>query len=389
MISGTSHDAIDVAAADLVADGTDLRLTPLGHLDVPFDPDLRAAIVASLPPNDTTMEQVCRLDTLLGRTFAEAAVRGVRELAAGHADLIVSHGQTTYHWVEDNRAKGTLQLGQPAWIAEATDRPVLSDLRSRDIAVGGHGAPLVSAIDVLLLGEVEAPQAALNLGGISNLTIVGPDRDPLAFDVGPANALMDAAVSRSTGGRQAFDRDGTRASRGAVDRALLERFLDDPYYRIEPPRSTGKEHFHGHYLDSIVAAHAHGILDDDLLATLAELTAVTVAEACRSFEVVRVVAAGGGVRNPVVMGRLGALLPGVELTTIEELGLPADAKEAYAFAVLGFLSTNRLPGAVATCTGASEARVLGSFTPDTAGRLPVRSSDDGWRPRRLRVEAGP
>ncbi|CAN5178020.1 anhydro-N-acetylmuramic acid kinase [soil metagenome] len=386
MISGTSHDAIDVAVADLAASDGELALRPLGSLGVPFDDELRAGIVAALPPSTVGAEALCRLDTRLGQAFAAAAERAVATVGEGRVDLVVSHGQTIFHWVDGPQALGTLQLGQPAWIAERTGLPVVADLRSRDIAAGGHGAPLVSLFDVLLLRGSGTPAAALNLGGIANVTIVGPD-PPTAFDVGPANALLDAAVVRLTDGRDTYDEAGRRAARGTVDERLLAALLADPYYALEPPKSTGKEHFHADYLQAALAENGEPA-GDDLLATLAELTARTVAAACRAYGVARVVASGGGVANATVMGRLSALLPGVEVGTIERWGVDPVAKEAYAFAVLGFLTVNAVPGVVASCTGAHRASVLGAVLPGADGRLPARSAPEGWQPERLLVRAG-
>lgn len=387
MISGTSHDAIDVAVAEVWAEGDELLLRPLGTAAVPFAAQLRQRIVDVLPPRTTDLGEVCRLDALLGQAFGAAAAGAIEELAGGHVDLVVSHGQTVFHLVEDGRAEGTLQLGQPAWIAERTGAPVLADLRSRDIAAGGHGAPLVSLVDALLLGRPDVPEVALNLGGISNITVVGPVDAPLAYDVGPANALIDAAISRHTAGVERYDRGGARAARGQVDDALLDRLLAEPYYALAPPRSTGKELFHPGYLDVVLAAHGTTVTLDDLLATLVELTARTVADACRSHGARRVVAAGGGVNNPVLMDRLALHLAGAELATIDALGLPSDAKEAYAFAVLGFLTANGVPGALPSCTGARRASVLGALVPGPDGHLPAPSVPAGWRPTRLRVEA--
>ena len=195
MISGTSMDGIDVAVADLQFAGDTVELRPLGAASREYPAELRARVGAVLPPAATTAEEVCRLDTLVGQAFAAAATFAVDELGAGAVDLIVSHGQTIFHWVDPGgRRRGTLQVGQPAWIVEATGIPVVADLRSRDIAAGGHGAPLASTLDELLLGGSGETAAALNLGGISNMTVVGPDAPTIAFDIGPANALIDAAV---------------------------------------------------------------------------------------------------------------------------------------------------------------------------------------------------
>jgi anhydro-N-acetylmuramic acid kinase len=249
IISGTSSDAIETAVADLRLEDDAVVLRLQGSRSVPYDPGLRAAVADALPPAATSAGEVCMLDTRLGRAFAEAAAE--QEFCGGLADLIVSHGQTTFHWVEGEKALGTLQLGQPAWIAGRTGSPVVSDLRSRDVAEGGQGTPLASIFDVLLLGGGEATQAALNLGGITNLTVVpgGEAGEPaFAFDVGPANALVDAAVGYLTGGSETCDHDGRRAARGGIHDGLLRSLLAEPYYRLGPSKSTGKELFNLPYL---------------------------------------------------------------------------------------------------------------------------------------------
>ncbi|MFF9520951.1 anhydro-N-acetylmuramic acid kinase [Streptomyces achromogenes] len=379
LMSGTSYDAIEAAAADLALDGDALLLRPLGHLSVPYPDELRDRVAAALPPAPTTTQAVCALDTGIGQAFAGAAGRALRDLCAGTADLVVSHGQTMHHWVEDGTVRGTLQLGQPAWIAEATGLPVVSDLRSRDVAAGGQGAPLVALTDTLLLSGLPGTPAALNLGGIANITVLAPGAEPLAFDTGPANALLDAAVHHFTDGAATYDEDGRRAGAGRVSPGLLRVLLDDPYYRRPAPKSTGKEHFHLPYLrralDSVPVPDTA-----DVLATLTRLTAVTVADACRAHGVTRLVVSGGGTRNPVLMRMLAEELPGVPLGPSDELGLPSAAKEALAFAVLGFLTAHGLPGALPSGTGARRATVLGSITP---GRTPLRLPEPAARPPRL------
>ncbi|MGZ0150126.1 anhydro-N-acetylmuramic acid kinase [Kribbella sp. WER1] len=378
LMSGTSYDAIDAAAADLRLDGDQLVLTPLGMLSQPYPDELRAAVAAALPPAPTTMEQVCRLDTGIGQAFAAVARQAVEQLCGGYADLIVSHGQTMYHWVDGGVVHGTMQLGQPAWIAEATGVPVVSDLRARDVAAGGQGAPLVSIIDVLWLRGRPGVPVALNLGGIANITVV--HGDPVAFDTGPANALVDAVVTELTG--QAFDADGVMAARGQVHLELLDRLLAEPYYARPAPKSTGKELFNLEYV-----AHALEGLPvipaEDLVATVTTLTARTVADAVRRYGGTEVVASGGGIRNPVLMHLLADELE-IPVRTTDELGMPSAAKEAYAFAVLGFLTVHGLGATVPSCTGARHASVLGSVTPGPSG-LPTISGE-ARPPLRLLVE---
>ncbi|WP_371643661.1 anhydro-N-acetylmuramic acid kinase [Streptomyces mirabilis] len=376
LMSGTSYDAIDAAAAELTLEGEDLTLRPLGMVSEAYDGALRDALAAALPPAATTLAEVCRLDTLIGQTFAAAAVRADRELCGGGAELVASHGQTVYHWVEDGRAHGTLQLGQPAWIAEATGLPVVADFRPRDIAAGGQGAPLVSLVDLLWLRGRAGTPVALNLGGIANLTAP----DGTAFDSGPGCALVDVAVRGLTGGRLNYDMDGALAARGTVHEPLLDRLLAEPYYALPAPKTTGKELFHlGHLRDALTGFGT--LTAEDVIATLTRLTARTVADAVRSVGATEVIASGGGTRNPALMAMLDAELPGVPVRTSDALGLPAAAKEAYAFAVLGFLTLHGLTGTDPVSTGARHPSVLGSITPGRGGlRLPPRA---GAAPVRL------
>ncbi|WAU83882.1 anhydro-N-acetylmuramic acid kinase [Streptomyces sp. Qhu-G9] len=377
LMSGTSYDAIDAAAADLRLDGETLVLRPLGTVSRPYGPGLREALAAALPPAATTFAQVCRLDTLIGQAFARAAVRAQRELCGERGELVASHGQTVFHWAVGGEVRGTLQIGRPAWIAEATGLPVVADFRPRDIAAGGQGAPLVSLVDLLWLRGRPGTPVALNLGGIANLTAP----DGTAFDTGPAGALTDAAVRRFTG--RDFDTDGTLAARGTVHEPLLRRLLDEPYYVRPAPKTTGKELFHEGYLLAALADFAT-VPQEDVVATLTRLTARTVADAVRSVRATEVIASGGGTRNPVLMAMLGAELPGVPLRASDALGLPAAAKEAYAFAVLGFLTLHGLVGTDPRSTGARHASVLGSLTPGRGGFPPLPRGAE--QPVRLVIE---
>lgn len=385
LMSGTSYDAIDAAAADLRIEDGQIVLTPLGLLSQPYPLALQAELAASLPPATTTLEEVCRLDTGIGQAFASVAAQAVEQLCGGHADLIVSHGQTAFHWVDEGKVRGTLQLGQPAWIAEATGTAVVSDLRTRDVAAGGQGAPLVSIVDVLWLRGRPGTPVALNLGGIANITVVPPTDDPIAFDTGPANALVDAVVRELTAGETTFDADGVMAGRGQVHPELFDRLLAEPYYARPAPKSTGKELFHLGYLAEAMTG-LPPVEPDDLVATVTALTARTVADAVRAYGGTEVIAAGGGIRNPVLMHLLASELGEVPLLATDELGMPSAAKEAYAFAVLGFLTVNGLGGTVPSCTGARHTSVLGSITPGV-GPLPVSPSPK-WAPRALRLDPG-
>ena len=233
MISGTSHDGIDVAVVDFTIDGGTLA-GRIEHSDsVPYDPQLRSRIIAALPPARPGFEAACELDTSIGQAFAAVAADVLTALGPDRPDLICSHGQTVFHWVVDGHARGTLQLGQPAWIAEATGVPVLSDVRAADVAAGGEGAPLVSILDRMLLEPYRAAgvrAGALNLGGISNITVCAPDSEPTAWDIGTANALIDAVVTAdpaTCGHLRPRRRPGRVGHRGpgAADRAAGRALL--------------------------------------------------------------------------------------------------------------------------------------------------------------------
>jgi anhydro-N-acetylmuramic acid kinase len=372
LISGTSHDGVDAALVDFTTEG-DLLVGRLLHSSTtPYPDALRSRLAAALPPAATDLAEMCALDNLIGQHFRDVALAVLGDLTDGgsgdgaSADLVCSHGQTVYHWVEGGHCLGTLQLGQPAWIAQRTGLPVLSDVRAADIAAGGHGAPLVCVLDALLLGGSSRPVAALNLGGIANITVLQPGRDPYAFDIGPANALVDAAVLRLTAGAESFDPDGRYAASGKVEPALLDALLADPYYALAAPKSTGKEHFHAAYLDAMLDRHP-GTGPVDVVATVTELTARVVADAVAAAGVREVVASGGGVANSTLWQRIRDTSPDVTWRTTDDLGAPAETKEAIAFALVGWLSAHGLPGNVASCTGASGGVVLGRLSPGHRG----------------------
>lgn len=376
--SGTSVDAIDVAVAELqpAGDGV-LTLVPHGHLELVWPQELRERLLAVLPPARVGVSEWCALEAEVGQAFGRAAATGLAEL--GPAELVASHGQTLYHDVAEGRVRGTLQIGQPGWIHWATGLPVVSDFRNADVAAGGQGAPLVSLLDQLWLGE--RPTAVLNIGGIANLTLVGAG-SVRTGDTGPGNCLLDAAAQQI--GRPA-DLDGELAAAGVVDEAALAVLLAEEYYSRPLPRTTGREYFHREYVaDRLAAAGVPVPAGADLFATLTELTARTIADVLSGSGVQRVVASGGGLRNPVLMARLAELVGPV--LTSAQCGLDADAKEAYLFALLGYLSVHGLPGTApvdpaepdgARATGAAGPTVLGSLTPPVGvpgvgGHPPVR-----------------
>ncbi|MQA09481.1 MAG: anhydro-N-acetylmuramic acid kinase [Pseudonocardiaceae bacterium] len=386
LISGTSIDGIDVAAARLDLREDTVQLAGLGYLEHDYPDWLRDRLRAALPPGSCTAGELCQLDTAVGKAFAEAAGRGMRELAGGGAELIGSLGQTIYHWVSGERCLGTLQLGQPAWIAEATGVPVVGDLRARDVAAGGHGAPLASTLDALWLRDfvdrTQRPAAAVNIGGIANITVVTREHEPLAYDTGPGNALLDEAARMVSGGTRQRDTDGALAERGSTRADLLELLLADPYYPADPPKSTGKERFNAEYLHRALR-DLPPVEPEDLLRTLVELTARTIAREARRHDVMTVLCSGGGTRNPALIDALAMSLGAIELRCSDELGLPAAAKEAYLAALLGWLTWHGVPANLPSATGARGPRLLGSITPGRA--WPAGTAEPAAPPRRLQV----
>lgn len=382
MISGTSHDGIDVAVVEFTERDGVLSGRVLHDATTSYAPALRERLIAALPPAQTTLAEVCELDTLIGQAFADAALAASD--AVGGVDAVTSHGQTVYHWVDGAHALGTLQIGQPAWIAELLGVPVVSDVRIRDIVAGGHGAPLVSFLDELLLRDRSGVSAALNLGGISNMTVVG-EGSLVAYDIGPSNALVDAVVVDEGLNDLGYDDDARISSGGTVDEELLALLLADPYYELTAPKSTGKEHFHLAYVRDAEARLGRSIEVADLVRTLTELTVQTVARDVRAAGIGFLAASGGGCRNPLILDGLRAALPEVEVVLADELGAPADSKEAIAFALIGWCTLHGIPATVPGGTGARAPRILGTITPGD-GPLVLPQPVDGLRS--LVLEAG-
>lgn len=382
LISGTSHDGIDVAVVEFAVEGTSLAGRVLYDGSVPYDPQLRARLIAALPPAPTTLDEITQLDTLIGQAFADVAQMAADEV--GGVDAVCSHGQTVFHWVDGPHALGTLQIGQPAWIAERLGVPTVADVRIRDITAGGQGAPLVSFLDELLLRD-RGRAGALNLGGISNITVVD-GTDVFAYDIGPANALIDAVIVARGLNPLGYDDDARIARSGRVHEALLDSLLADPYYLLPAPKSTGKEHFHLDYIDAHLAQQPGTIPAEDVIATLTELTVRTVADAIRRTGLRTLVVSGGGCRNPLILDGITAGLPEVEVLLTDELGAPADSKEAILFALIGWCTLHGVASVVPGGTGASAPRILGSITPG-AGPLVLPAPAEGVTSLRLESTA--
>lgn len=368
LISGTSHDSIDACLADFHLDQDTLRVSVIATTARPYSAKLRARILEALPPKATTLAEVCELDTLIGQEFGALAA----DLVAQHGpvDLVSSHGQTVYHWVVDSTALGTLQLGQAAWIASAANAPTISDLRIGDIVVGGQGAPVVPILDLLALRGLGGLVVSLNLGGIANITVIKNGEIEAAFDTGPASALIDAVVNKYNLNPAGFDEDGRIAAGATIAPDLLANLLAEPYYAMPAPKSTGKELFHISYLEDAISRLGGEVSPEDQVATVTELTAITVADQLIQYGAEHLVVGGGGVRNRTLMQSI-ATKTNLEPVSFGNFGISADAKEALAMALIGWLSLNNLPATFSVTTGAKNPPVLGKLTPGPDG-YPLR-----------------
>ena len=386
LMSGTSADGIDAALVEWPAGQAASPFHLLAYREVPLPPDIRArvsALAGGQVPAESALKECLALDGLLGAEFADAA-HGVSQeagLALADVDAIASHGQTIAHHPE---VSGSLQIGHPSVIAERTGRPVVADFRRGDLAAGGEGAPLAPFFHLVAFRDPEESRVILNLGGMANVTWLPKGADPetvLAFDVGPANSLVDGLVAELTAGAEHMDADGSRAARGRVDHRFLAALLDDPYFRRRPPKSTGREQYGTRRVQEILALWSHDgtASNDDLIATVTALTVESVAQAClelipRSAKgreaVERLIVGGGGVMNPVMMAGLKRALPGVAVDAMDQHGVPAAAAEAMAFALMGrnalLGEVNHLP----QCTGARGSRVLGVQIPGVSVSKP-------------------
>lgn len=374
LMTGTSLDGIDAALVEIEGDAVDSFAWRLvGSCTMPHPPERRDAIHRAIVDGDAAT--LCALDADLGEWLAEAIFElcRVTEVGIEEIDLIGSHGQTVWHQPPvDGRRGATLQLGCAATIAERTGVSVVSNFRARDVAAGGHGAPLVPWIDRVLFAAPGRVRALQNLGGIGNVTRVPPrgsDEPILAFDTGPGNALIDAAVSIATNGRHTFDRNGVLAARGTVDESMLMDLLAHPFFALEPPKSTGREAFGRPMVERLIEAIGPEGDQDwfDLIATLTELTARSIADAYRRWLIPlgldEVVVSGGGALNPTLVARLRSLLAPLPVVDSSVLGIDPTEKEALAFAVFAWAHVNDIAANVPAATGASGPRVLGSFTP--------------------------
>jgi anhydro-N-acetylmuramic acid kinase len=393
LMSGTSVDGIDAAVVDvsLVDDALEARL--IGYTESPIDEGLRQRIHTLFDPEQSRIDEVTEVNVLLGEAFASACLAAI-DAAEVEVDLVASHGQTVWHQVAPGHTRSTLQLAEPSVIAERTGLTTVADFRPRDIAAGGQGAPLASWGDALLFGDEQLCRAIQNIGGIGNVTWVPPGASweaMLAFDTGPGNALIDHAVWRLTGGVARFDRDGALAGAGRVDDALLSDLLADPYFLVQPPKSTGRELFGAQFADPLIEhAQANGLGVSDIVATLTAFTAHSIADQYRRFLPGRpdeVVVGGGGARNPTLMRLLSELLDPAQIRLHEDFGLPSLGREAVYFALMGHEALFGRPNTIPACTGALHEVVMGKLIPGNNYRALMSrvSASPTRRPRRLHI----
>lgn len=375
LMSGTSADGIDVALARISGVPPRVKARLLNHTAVKFPAAVRAEILRVAEQRAITAGELSQLNFRLGALFADAAAAACRRFRVKIAavDLIGSHGQTIFHQGKavpylGARVASTLQIGEGAVIAAKTGVTTVADFRPADMALGGQGAPLVPFADYLLYRDARVGRVALNLGGIANVTVIPAGaliERVFAFDTGPANMLIDALVGHFSRGRARFDDDARRALAGRAIPALLNELMRDPYLRVKPPKSTGREYYGGDYLKRVLAlGRKYRAKPDDLIRCATIFTALSVVDTLNRFVLPRVkirqvIVSGGGARNPLIMAQLGAALPGVDVISSSRLGVAEEAKEAFAFALLAYETFHRRAGNVFSATGASGPAVLG------------------------------
>jgi anhydro-N-acetylmuramic acid kinase len=395
LMSGTSADGVDAALVRIEGGPQSMRVRLEAFLIFPFPSGIRQAILTASDPRTGTVDLLCRLNMALGEVFADAALEVAHQAGVGidSVDLIGSHGQTVQHLPHPSPLGGyairaSLQLGEPAVIAERTGVMTVADFRPRDMAAGGEGAPLAPYVHYLLFSEADRTRVIHNIGGISNVTLLpagGSLADVLAFDTGPGNMPIDGAIGRLTGDAETCDRMGARAARGRVHQALVQELCAHPFLQRSPPKSTGRETFGAEFLDAVFGrATELGVTGDDLIATVTAFAAATMVDAYRRFILprrahVESILCGGGTRNPVLSKRLRQELSEVEWRTCDEFGISADALEAVIFAVLAHETVCGHPANVPTATGAKRAVILGKAVPgrDGWGRLQRRDEHAG------------
>ena len=376
LMSGTSADGVDAALVEIEGNGLETELQLLCFHFSPFPKDVREQIGELFSPESGSVDKICQFNFLLGELFADAVLEVIRQsgLPLSSIHLIASHGQTIYHLPPSMNSgiPSTLQIGEPAIIAHKTGIPVIADFRVADVAVGGEGAPLVPYVDFLLFRDERKTRAIQNLGGISNVTVIPADakrEDILAFDTGPGNMLIDEAVRMLTEGKYNYDPNGTIAAAGKTDMTLLYELMEHPFIFATPPKSTGRETFGVHYaFDVIQRARSQNMKDAEILATLTEFTAKSIYGNYVQFvfphyDISEIIFSGGGVHNRTLMNFLKRYFGHIPLVKADDYGIPSDAKEAIAFAILANETLANHPGNIPKVTGAQRPIILGKIIP--------------------------
>jgi anhydro-N-acetylmuramic acid kinase len=377
MISGTSADAIEAVLCQIDGAPPRLEVKVLAASTMLTPRDLQQRIHDAATKERSDVESITMLDSEIGERFALAALELIAEAGMNPADidLISSHGQTIWHAVrDDGSVAGTLQIGSSSIVAERTGITTVGDIRARDVAAGGQGAPIVAYVDWLMFRDEKAYRAIQNLGGIGNVAYLPPvgddDTSPAAFDTGPANVLIDVVMTILTDGAQSYDEDGRVAASGSVDEAWIAELLTLPYYQRPPPKTTGRELYSPAMGAELLSeGRERGLSDADIVATLTAYSAESVIDQYRRFLPVppdEVIVAGGGTRNPVLMARLAAGLPDATFMTFEDVGYASHQKEAIAMAVLAYETWNGRPGALPAFSGVEHPVLMGTIAP---GRL--------------------
>ncbi len=376
-MAGTSFDGVDAALVRLAGPASMPRLRLLGFISVPYSPGLRRRLLRVAANQPVPAGEISQLNFLLGALFADATIEVCRRAGIAPQRLagIGSHGQTIFHQGVQTPEAGyqissTLQIAEPAVIAERTGVPVVANFRTADIATGGQGAPLVPLVDFLLLRDKRQGTVALNIGGIANITVIPAGAsagDVYGFDTGPGNMIMDGLVRVFTGGRRHYDPGGRMAARGKVLDDILAPALGFRFFRKPPPKSAGREQFGDEFLKRYFLGRLPDAPAADLLRTANELTARTVTDSLGRFVfprtgIQRLIASGGGAHNRLLLRRVGELLPQIKVMTSDAFGLPVDAKEAIAFAILADRTLHGLPGNLPAVTGAGRPAVLGTVS---------------------------
>lgn len=367
LMSGTSLDGIDAALVEIRPRPRGYAIDLREFITADFSAEERERLRVALPPNAPDARALAELHFALGRAFARA---GAQAAGSTPIDYVASHGLTVYH---DGDARVSLQLADPFAVRDRLGASVVYDFRSADCAAGGHGAPLVPYVDYIQLSDPARDIVALNIGGIANVTIMPRGAqigDVIAFDTGPGNMLIDAFVTERSGGARRYDAGGEFAAAGAVDAALLRAMLDDPYFAKAAPKSTGREYFGAQFPARFAPALSALALEDGA-ATLTALSAHSIGAAVRANAPASgtLIAAGGGVENATLLAMLSAQLPGYAIERSDAGGLRADAKEAIAFAILGYETLRGRPAGLPRVTGARHAALLGAVAPRALGDL--------------------